>query len=75
MKNLIKVTFLTICMAAVSACAVDTHYDSVSTYIDINVPAAAQTKEPTTVYQRFQFDRDLVPLQSMVLESAWISAP
>jgi len=62
-------------MTAMSACSVDTHYDSVSTYIDINVPAAAQTNEPTTIYQRFQFDRDLAPLQSMNLESAWISAP
>ena len=75
MKNLVKLAFLAICMLAMTACSVDTHYDSVSTYVDINITEKAMTGDEITIYQRFQFDRDLVPLQTMELESAWISAP
>ena len=75
MKKLIKLSFLVLCMSAFTACSVDTHYDSVSTYIEINVTENSLTGETIPIYQRFQFDRDLVPLESMSLESAWISAP
>ena len=75
MKNLIKFSFLALCMTAMTACSVDTHYDSVSTHVEIHFSEAALTGETIPIYQRFQFDRDLVPLQSMNLESAWISAP
>ena len=75
MKNLIKATIFAICSLGATACSVDTHYDSVSTHIDIDVAKLTNDGSEITVYQRFQFDRDLVPLEEMTLEEAWISAP
>ena len=60
---------------ALSACSSDTHYDSISTEITFNIPDLKNDGEPFTIHQRFQFDRDLVPLSSMTLEEAWLSSP
>lgn len=61
--------------ALFSACSTDTHYDSVSTEITLNVPKMPYDGSSMTVRQRFQFDRDLMPLESMTLAEAWLSAP
>ncbi len=64
---------LSVC--ALSACSSDVHYDSISTEITFNIPELKNDGEPFKIHQRFQFDRDLIPLSSMTLEEAWISSP
>ncbi len=57
------------------ACSSETHYDSVSTYVAIDVAKALNSDQKLTLYHRFRFDRDVVPLQSMEIVEAWISSP
>lgn len=58
-----------------SSCSTDIHYDAVTSNLVINVDEASTQSGTVTVRQRFVFDRDLVPLSSMTLTEAWISAP
>jgi len=59
-----------------TACETSTHYDSISTTLDVDVAAAMQNAgEPAKVHQRYQFDRDLANVSSMSLESAWLASP
>ena len=75
MRKFIPVSIL--CLAAMfhCACSSETHYDSVSTYATLDVAKALNSDQELSLYHRFHFDRDVVPLQSMELVEAWISSP
>lgn len=60
---------------AVSSCSTDTHYDSISTTLSIDINDATVSGNTVKMQHRFQFDRDLVPLNSMTLLQAYISSP
>lgn len=75
-----KKLFLTIFLFAFSvpffmACSTDTHYDSVSTEISLFMEDIPKDGSPMTVHQRFQFDRDLLSINMMSLEEAWLVSP
>ena len=76
MKKLICSLSLTaLCMLGMTACTTETHYDSVSTNISINVPNMPYDGSMMTIRERFQFDRDLSSISSMTLHEAWLSSP
>lgn len=74
-KGIIFSLMMLLCVFALSACSSDIHYDSISTEITFNIPDLKNDGESFKIHQRFQFDRDLIPLRSMTLEEAWISSP
>ena len=74
-KKLLFLLFTLCGFAMLSACASETHYDSVSTTIQLNLADLKLDGSEVTVRQRFMFDRDLVVLSSMTLAEAWLSAP
>ncbi|MBQ1925567.1 MAG: hypothetical protein II180_05545 [Proteobacteria bacterium] len=75
MKKLLFLLFAFCGFAMLSACASDTHYDSVSTTLQLNLADLKLDGSEVTVRQRFMFDRDLSVLSSMTLAEAWLSAP
>ncbi len=74
-KKLLSLLILTFIIPLMCACSTDTHYDSVSTEITLDVPDLPYDGSSITVHQRFQFDRDLAPLTSMSLVEAWLTSP
>ncbi|MBR4986616.1 MAG: hypothetical protein IKY83_12865 [Proteobacteria bacterium] len=75
MKKLLFLLFALFGFTLLSACASETHYDSVSTTVQLNVSELPLDGSEVTIRQRFQFDRPLNALSSMTLAEAWISAP
>ncbi|MBQ9243751.1 MAG: hypothetical protein IJ165_11125 [Proteobacteria bacterium] len=75
MKKLVSLLFTFCIFTLMSACATETHYDSVSTTLQLDVAQLPLDGSEITVRQRFMFDRDLAMLSSMTLTEAWISAP
>ena len=79
----VKKLFLALFLFAITApclmsCATDTHYDSVSTEIELkwNVyQKAMQEGAKITLPQRFEFGRDLGTVSTMTLHEAWLVAP
>lgn len=74
-KAILTSMILALGIPFVSGCATDTHYDSISTSLRLALVDIPKDGSTMKIRQRFHFDRDLVPLSSMHLEEAWISAP
>ena len=74
MKKLLISLFLST-VAATTACSSDVHYDSLSTSVEIDISKLVNDGQPVTLYQRYQFDRDLVNLSAISVDEAWISNP
>lgn len=75
MKKFIPFVLLGALSAAHFGCSSETHYDSISTEIAVDVYKAIETDKTLKLFHRFQFDRDLVPLHSMKLVEAWVDLP
>jgi hypothetical protein len=74
-KNLLRLSLLASCAICFNACAFDTHYDSVSTHVDVNVVDAIKGNNEVKIFHRFQFDRDLTTVSNMSLYEAWLEIP
>lgn len=61
--------------AMTAACSTDVHYDSLSTSVEIDLSQIVNDGYPITLYQRYQFDRDLYKLSGISVDEAWISNP
>ena len=60
---------------ALASCSTDTHYDSLSTSVEIDIAKIVNDGNPISIYQRYQFDRDLADLSAITVNEAWISSP
>ncbi len=74
-KLFLSLFILALGIPVLYGCSADTHYDSVSSDISINIAPEDNDGEPVVVRQRFQFDRDLTTVSSMTLYEAWLSSP
>ena len=71
-RKIIPLSFLCAASMFHLACSSETHYDSISTVVTVDVTKAVEADQKVKVHHRFQFDRDLGPLQSMDLVEAWL---
>ncbi len=57
-----------------AGCASDTHYDSMTSMLVVDVPVSPYSEPTVKIYQRITFDRDLSQISSMHLQDAWLSS-
>lgn len=74
-RKIIPLSFLCAASMFHLACSSETHYDSISTVVTVDVTKAVEADQKVKAHHRFQFDRDLGPLQSMDLVEAWLDTP
>ncbi len=74
MKKLFAILLSSV-FATTAACSTDVHYDSLSTSVEIDLSQITNDGYPMTLYQRYQFDRDLFKLSGISVDEAWISDP